>query len=301
MLSNEYKCVIVVLAETHIFIQGEMDVKKTKVILAAMIAAVSLTGCCISHEWQEATCETPQTCVKCGKIEGEALGHTWKAATCTEPKTCSVCGKTEGEAIGHFPREWEVIKQPSKGKPGLKVQNCRVCGEKIQEKEIEYKYSHFKMGYTQYISQLSEVYGQDTKIIQKPEGDILSVGGKETAIVFHKDLNKKSDGASAYGSSTDEKFNQITLRIIDQHSSEISIPVMAYMEMIGGIATAPLVGESDCSELAHKISAAVKAVMNTDVRTELAGTVGNYRYTVTAYVVKDAYSRVFYEFTCEAL
>lgn len=301
MLSNEYKCVIVVLAETHIFIQGEMDVKKTKVILAAMIAAVSLTGCCISHEWQEATCETPKTCAKCGKIEGEALGHTWKAATCTEPKTCSVCGKTEGEETGHLPGGWKVVKKASAEAPGLKVQTCRVCGEEIQEEKIEYEYSYFPMDYTQYLSQLSSAYGQNTKIIQKPEGDILSVGGKETAIVFHKDLNKKSDGASAYGSSTDEKFNQITLRIIDKQSSEISIPVMAYMEMLGGIVSAPLVGESDASELADKISDAVKAVMNTDVRKELAGTVGNYRYTVTAYVVKDAYSRVFYEFTCEAL
>ena len=275
--------------------------KKTKVILAAMIAAVSLTGCCISHEWQEATCETPKTCVKCGKTEGEALGHTWKAATCTEPKTCSVCGKTDGEATGHFPGDWEVVKKASAEAPGLKVQTCWVCGEKIEEKKIEYRYSQFKMGYTQYIDQLTSTYGQDMKIVQKPEGDILSIGGNESAIVFHNNLNKKKSGATAYGSNTTEKFNQIKFRVIDHQSSEISIPVMAYMKILGGLATAPLVGESDASKFTDKISDAMKAVMNTDVRKELVGTVGKYRYTVSAYVVNDGYSRVFYEFICEAL
>lgn len=63
-----------------------------------------LTGCC-SHLWYAATCITPQTCQKCGEIEGEALGHTWEEATCIVPKTCSVCKETEGEAMGHTWKE----------------------------------------------------------------------------------------------------------------------------------------------------------------------------------------------------
>lgn len=82
-----------------------------------------LTGCCISHDWQEATCIAPKTCAKCGKTEGKALGHTWTQATCTEPKTCSVCGESEGEPLGHNMTEANY-QQPSV---------CKVCGETVGE------------------------------------------------------------------------------------------------------------------------------------------------------------------------
>lgn len=62
---------------------------------------ILLTGCHLSHEWQEATCTTPRTCKVGGETEGNALGHTWTDATCTTPRTCSVCGETEGDALGH--------------------------------------------------------------------------------------------------------------------------------------------------------------------------------------------------------
>lgn len=71
----------------------------TGVLVVAM--TMVMTGCCLSHEWQDATCTTPKTCGKCQEVEGEALGHTWTDATCTEAKKCSVCGATEGSALGH--------------------------------------------------------------------------------------------------------------------------------------------------------------------------------------------------------
>lgn len=69
------------------------------VICIMSIMSILLTGCCLSHDWQEANCTIPKTCVKCGEIKGEALGHDWQEATCTEARTCSVCGETEGEAL----------------------------------------------------------------------------------------------------------------------------------------------------------------------------------------------------------
>ena len=60
-----------------------------------------LTACSCKHEWTPATCTEPQTCEKCGMVEGEALGHSWTEATCTEPETCQLCGETKGEALGH--------------------------------------------------------------------------------------------------------------------------------------------------------------------------------------------------------
>lgn len=33
------------------------------------------------HEWADATCTEPMTCVEYGKIKGDALGHTWVKVT----------------------------------------------------------------------------------------------------------------------------------------------------------------------------------------------------------------------------
>ncbi len=82
--------------------EGGSSMKKSFVLLSIMILCVALlAGCCLRHEWADATCSEPQTCVKCGKTEGEPLGHIWENATCEEPETCSRCGDTKGEALGH--------------------------------------------------------------------------------------------------------------------------------------------------------------------------------------------------------
>ena len=89
-------------------------------------------GEALGHSWKEATCEAPKTCERCGKTEGEALGHSWKEATCEAPKTCERCGKTEGEALGHT----EVIDkkvEPTCTQSGLtEGKHCSVCNKVLQ-------------------------------------------------------------------------------------------------------------------------------------------------------------------------
>lgn len=94
---------------------------KRKLLTGIVLASLTLllTGCCMSHEWQEATCTAPKTCAKCGKSEGEILDHTWVDATCAEPKHCSVCGETEGKALEHTWVE-ATCAEPK---------HCEVCGE----------------------------------------------------------------------------------------------------------------------------------------------------------------------------
>lgn len=70
-------------------------------LLIAMFTSV-LTGCCLSHEWTEATCTAPSTCTKCGETEGTLLPHNWEEATCSVPKKCLNCGATEGETLPHI-------------------------------------------------------------------------------------------------------------------------------------------------------------------------------------------------------
>ena len=49
--------------------------------IGTLAVCCMLTGCNMSHEWQEATCTEAKTCSVCGETEGKALGHTWKEAT----------------------------------------------------------------------------------------------------------------------------------------------------------------------------------------------------------------------------
>lgn len=99
--------------------------KKGIVLGATMImSCFLLMGCHIKHEWQEATCTEPRTCIVGGETEGEPLGHTWADATCTEPRTCSICGETEGEPLGHGTLTEANYQQGPV---------CTVCGETVGE------------------------------------------------------------------------------------------------------------------------------------------------------------------------
>lgn len=75
--------------------------KKLTVLLMAVLCMTLLTGCFCQHEWKDATCQSPKTCAKCEKTEGELGGHVYADATCDAPKTCTLCGAVEGEALGH--------------------------------------------------------------------------------------------------------------------------------------------------------------------------------------------------------
>lgn len=80
--------------------------KKSRLLLSSMLllALLTLTGC-HKHEFKEATCTEPATCISCGQTEGEPLTHSFTKATCTEAATCIRCGETKGEPLGHDFRE----------------------------------------------------------------------------------------------------------------------------------------------------------------------------------------------------
>lgn len=95
-------------------------------LLVAVLAALSIIALPrLIHQWEPATCEKPETCVKCGKTRGEPVphdmvpatciaiahckncnyetgtlaDHTWEDATISNPKKCSVCGLTDGDPL----------------------------------------------------------------------------------------------------------------------------------------------------------------------------------------------------------
>ena len=94
-----------------------------KRIIATMLVCIlllpMLAGCCLSHDWQAATCQAPETCAKCGKIQGEILPHNWEKATCEKSETCTQCGATQGDPLGH---EWQAATCET-------PETCATCGK----------------------------------------------------------------------------------------------------------------------------------------------------------------------------
>ena len=137
-LTDLYKKIEEVLHETHHSGDGHVHVPAV-------------------HPGQPATCTkpglTPTTyCVDCGQTleAGEIIppkGHhfgEWtvsRKATCTKPgeyeRFCE-CGERETKPIPargyHAPNaEWEIVREPTPGKEGLKARKCAICGEHIEE------------------------------------------------------------------------------------------------------------------------------------------------------------------------
>lgn len=77
--------------------------KRVGILLLATIVIIVLSSCGCKHEWKEATCDAPKTCVLCNATEGVPITHQWQPATCTNPKICSLCGLAEGVLLPH---EW---------------------------------------------------------------------------------------------------------------------------------------------------------------------------------------------------
>ncbi len=92
--------------------------KKVQVGMLALALGVSLSGCCMSHAWEAATCGKPKTCVNCGETEGEPEEHEWVEASCTDPRTCENCGAREGEVLEHAWSEATLDE----------AKTCKSCG-----------------------------------------------------------------------------------------------------------------------------------------------------------------------------
>ena len=75
----------------------------------------------LGHDWKDATCTEPKTCVTCKKTEGSAKGHTGGTSTCESKAQCSVCSKEYGYLAAHIPTVDD-------GDCTTSI-TCSVCGE----------------------------------------------------------------------------------------------------------------------------------------------------------------------------
>lgn len=97
--------------------------KRFLAFVSLVLVMCLLSGCCLIHSWDDATCIDPKTCSKCGETEGEPLGHEWDIdeATCTRDQVCTECGEIGEKAPGH---RWDIPSATC-----TEDQHCTVCGE----------------------------------------------------------------------------------------------------------------------------------------------------------------------------
>lgn len=101
--------------------------KKILIKIISLILILSLTSCggdkeC-THEWADATCKAPKTCVKCNATEGGVGDHVYTDATCENAQECKYCGVWYGLPLGH------------KYDPATcyKPKTCQRCGKQVGE------------------------------------------------------------------------------------------------------------------------------------------------------------------------
>ena len=154
----------------------------TRIFPICLACILIFTGCGCKHEWIEATCTTPKTCSLCNETEGAPVSHRWSDATCKTPKTCDTCALTEGEPLPHTPGEWTTFRTEYVTAKSLMVQQCRDCGEILDENTIllesMHDGTHFLLSAEDYAERLvammqilQEGYGEYTaEIIDEGDG-----------------------------------------------------------------------------------------------------------------------------------
>ena len=93
-----------------------------------------------THEWGEASCANPETCILCGETRGNVLNHIWVAGavmspTCTEEGytdySCSRCSETKKDNIilanGHGERVYTYYTESTCTVGGGYKTVCSIC------------------------------------------------------------------------------------------------------------------------------------------------------------------------------
>lgn len=145
--------------------------KKGFVFILVFAMVFLLCGCCLSHEWVEASCAAPKTCSKCGKTEGEPLEHQWKEATCTAPRTCTDCGETYGVKLSHKFSKEEMQNPNYVEATATFVKTCTTCGEQEErtdtleklndEKAFLMTPEEFSDRFTNMLMDMQHLFGND--------------------------------------------------------------------------------------------------------------------------------------------
>lgn len=73
--------------------------------------------------------------------------HEWREANCTHPKTCLKCGKHSGEALGHDVGEWELVETDYRWGVNTYTKSCLRCGKVLDTKREDLESLHDGKGF----------------------------------------------------------------------------------------------------------------------------------------------------------
>jgi len=151
-----------------------------------MLCLFTLTGCACKHQWSEATCLTPKTCILCEETEGEPAGHKWVDATCEFPKTCSVCSAIEGNPLCHT----EAVRDCAINYTDLNRERqtyCSNCGQVLSSEEVLldslHDSTHFLMDSEGFLERYTAIE-EPLKILLIPDCDFAVVEATGDTLVL---------------------------------------------------------------------------------------------------------------------
>ena len=142
--------------------------------------------------------------------------HQWIDATCTVPQTCDKCGKVEGNANGHTEGSWIITTSPTINYQGTEELQCSVCNEVLDSRTINKKTpnvadDHFNFTDDELISYMNN---NSTAYVNSTELDgfdgfqtayqVISSDGSINAILILNHANNKNDNIQAIMIYSDE-------------------------------------------------------------------------------------------------
>lgn len=197
---------------------------------SCFVLCLTLCGCCMFHDWQEASCTEAKNCLKCDEQQGESLGHDWLAATCSMPKTCSRCMITEGDPLGHWIEPW----YSSVENVGTIEKKCKLCGMiTATALEVEINIDNYKQYFDFYYDDITtkEVGGTDKHTaLYKPfycklkdSYTLADIDSNKVAFYYEYDRRlKQFYGGTEISESTFDVFGTaISDRIADHYTEKL--------------------------------------------------------------------------------
>lgn len=172
------------------------------------------------HEWQDANCTKPITCIKCEKTQGEPLGHKWIDATCTEAEYCSECGEKRNEAKGHTLKKAELKYENYVKGVLVYTKKCAVCDCEIENFEKNMTTLHngneFKLTPYSFYQRLENEYEEiddEVRVRQGAQGSQFVCGcllnNKREGVFFFKNEGKTIADDEKFEASFDEIYGFI--------------------------------------------------------------------------------------------
>ncbi len=154
--------------------------------------------CINGHELQEASCNSSEKCVKCGREYGLPLGHKSSEFTVTKEPTCFETGKKSYNCLvcGDFVEEdilvlehnladWEVIHTETT--TGKRVKKCTVCNEICEEEIYQKSAAQMKEDYKWFCPPYN--YTQLSRVANVNKGEKIHVKGHIMQSIEDEDGN----------------------------------------------------------------------------------------------------------------